>query len=202
MGGAWGDPSRYDGGEVDGMTRPELLSGQFERVISLFRTSYSFVTQSRVNTDPENTGVDLAVTWFGQFTPHDTTYVPVYAAVDKVPSSLSRGSLFEMDRGANFWAHCTAGNYANHWYTPTIEDVQGVQHELEDKFFEDQTKIEEEAAHLAKSDPESAKQYLSEYCQNTATKTLNRWWDFFDFLVAKVSLCVFWVPLNTSTNKN
>ena len=185
MGGPWGDPARYDGGAVDGMTKPELLAGAFERVISLFRTSYSFVTQSRPNTDPEATGVDLALTWFGQFTPHASTYVPVYAAVDMVPSSLSRGSLFEMDRGANFWAHCTVGNYASHWYVFTIEDIKELQNELESKWFEDQSSVEEEAAKLAISSPDEAKKYLQDYCEKQATTTLSRWWSFFDYMVAK-----------------
>ena len=119
-GGPYGNPARYDQSPVDGMDKTDLVAGRFERTISLFRTSYSFVTQSRAGL-PDVVG---AVTWFGQFTPHATVYIPVYANVMSVPKSLSVGSLHRLDREACWWAFSAVGNYAAQWFTFTIDEIR------------------------------------------------------------------------------
>jgi dipeptidase len=48
--GPWGTPTRYDGTTqfMEGVTFERLREGHFERAISLHRTIYSYVTQSRL----------------------------------------------------------------------------------------------------------------------------------------------------------
>ena len=112
---------------------------RFERTISLFRTSYSFITQSR-STKPDIIG---ALTWFGQFTPHATVYIPVYAHVSEVPESLSTGALQRLDRKANWWAFSAVGNYAAQWFSFTIGEIRTMQHKFEDEWFKNQDSVEE-----------------------------------------------------------
>lgn len=93
-GGPFGDTMRYP--PTPALKDPEngVTYEEFEhslgsqRAISLFRTSYSTVTQSRAHL-PDVIG---AVTWIAQYAPHHSSFVPVYAAASKTPSSLNTGT--------------------------------------------------------------------------------------------------------------
>jgi dipeptidase len=71
-----GSPTRYDGTTqwMDGVTFERLREGHFERAISLHRTIYSYVTQSR-SWLPDAIGARL---WFAPHQPHTSAYVPFY----------------------------------------------------------------------------------------------------------------------------
>jgi dipeptidase len=60
----------------------------FERPVSLWRTAYSSITQSRRDL-PDTIG---AVAWIAQYAPHFSTFVPVYASAPSTPSSLRVGT--------------------------------------------------------------------------------------------------------------
>lgn len=78
--GPYGDPNRFDMAAVDNKTYLEILQGSYERSISLFRTSYSFVSQARP-TKPDQ----LALLWFSQYAPSASSYAPFYVASNHVP---------------------------------------------------------------------------------------------------------------------
>ena len=82
--GPYGDPSRWDGALNDNMTMNDVLSGGYERAISMFRTSYSFVAQSRPAV-PNS----LARIWYGQYNPASCSYAPFYLAADTLPSTYT-----------------------------------------------------------------------------------------------------------------
>jgi dipeptidase len=93
--GPFGDPMRYNPvnslqDPVDGVSRESFLHHGlgFHRAISIWRTAYSTITQSRAGL-PNEIG---AVTWVAQYAPHHSTFVPIYAAVDQVPSTLRTGT--------------------------------------------------------------------------------------------------------------
>jgi dipeptidase len=67
------------------------VRGKFERSISLFRTSYSTVTQSRPL--PDRVGARV---WLCQYMPAMSAYIPAYVAADELPESLTVGSLFKV----------------------------------------------------------------------------------------------------------
>eukprot|EP01034_Spumella_vulgaris_P030165 gene30165-37332_t len=123
--GPYGDPNRWDMTPVDNMTYYDMLQGTYERSISLFRTSYSFVAQSRASV-PD----DLALIWFTQYAPATSSYSPMYVAADTVPASYSTGSLFQYDSAVSFWNFCAAGNYAARFYKFAMLDVRAVQDQL------------------------------------------------------------------------
>lgn len=82
--GPYGDPNRYDMAPVGNLTYADVLQGSYERSISLFRTSYSFVAQARQVPDT------LARLWFSQYAPATSSYAPFYVASEHVPKQYSR----------------------------------------------------------------------------------------------------------------
>lgn len=92
--GLFGDTMRYPPTSVlkdpvNGISFQEYdASLGFQRAISLFRTAYSTVTQSRAHL-PEVLG---GVTWVAQYAPHHASFVPVYASAAKTPTSVNIGT--------------------------------------------------------------------------------------------------------------
>ncbi|KAG6968604.1 hypothetical protein JG687_00003672 [Phytophthora cactorum] len=123
--GPYGDPDRYDAAPNDDLTQEDIDRGHFERAISIFRASYSFVSIL----DPYNP--DNAFLWFGQYAPHATTYTPVFVQSTDVPKQLSRGSLYAFDRESSFWIHALVGNWAARFYSHARPFVARVQDEVE-----------------------------------------------------------------------
>lgn len=123
--GPFGDPSRFDPGdnrkvfgETDGVNAVEATAyGRYERAISIFRCSYSFVSQ------PSH----LPVFWVNQYAPHSGSYVPVYVGAPKVPDALSTGSLHAVDLNSQYWPHALVGNWASRFYVaaqPIVKETQ------------------------------------------------------------------------------
>ena len=121
--GPFGDPNRFDISPVDGMTFEEVIQGSYERSISMFRTSYSFVANARDVHDA------LALLWFGQNAPSQCSYAPIYVAAE-APLPYTYGSLFKYDNTVPFWNFLAAGNYAARFYKYAFEDVKALQSEL------------------------------------------------------------------------
>lgn len=85
--GPYGDPNRFDiaAQPDDNLTVVDLVvQGSYERSISLFRTSYSFVAQARPVDDI------LALLWFSQYAPSSSSYTPLYVSTENVPKQFSR----------------------------------------------------------------------------------------------------------------
>ena len=82
-----GDPNRFDGAPqpADNLTRTDIIQGSYERSISLFRTSYSFVAVAR----PPVPDV-LALLWFAQYAPSSSSYTPLYVRAVQAPPTHSR----------------------------------------------------------------------------------------------------------------
>lgn len=83
--GPYGDPNRFDPAPVDGVTFDAVIKGAYERSISLFRTSYSFVAQSRAEVPDE-----LALMWFAPHAPSGSSYAPFYVKSETVPKPYKR----------------------------------------------------------------------------------------------------------------
>ncbi|KAJ8604794.1 hypothetical protein CTAYLR_001067 [Chrysophaeum taylorii] len=124
--GPYGDPSRFDPADTHGIFGDDGVDGHaanylgnYERVISLFRCVYSFVTQPS----------DLAVFWVAQYAPHASTHVPVYVDAPQIPDALATGSLHEVDLGSLYWPHALVGNWAARFYAaarPILQDRQAL----------------------------------------------------------------------------
>lgn len=88
--GPYGDPNRFDmaAQPADNLTMLDIIQGSYERSISLFRTSYSFVAQARPNVNRL-----MALLWFAQYAPSASSYAPLYLSSSIVPASYTRSVL-------------------------------------------------------------------------------------------------------------
>lgn len=142
--GPYGDPNRFDTAPQpeDNLTMNEIIEGSYERAISLFRTSYSYVAQGR------NISDTLALLWFGPYAPSSTSYAPIYVHADVLPPSYTRGSLFNYDPLISFWSHLAASNYAGRFYKFAFVDIQELQSTLFEAALYETRYIEAKASKL------------------------------------------------------
>eukprot|EP01035_Chromulina_nebulosa_P019906 gene19906-25861_t len=124
--GPYGDPQRYDIAPVENLTFADMIQGSFERAISMFRTSYSFVAVSRKDVPDE-----LTLLWFSQYAPSSTSYTPFYVSAEELPPPYTRGSLFKFDSSVSYWNFCLVGNYASKFYKYAMKDVKELQNNLQ-----------------------------------------------------------------------
>lgn len=177
--GPFGNPNRYP-------TRSEHKPDErntlrWERAISMFRCSYSFVSQAR-SWLPDPIG---GVLWFGEDAPHSTCYIPFYCQITEVPESFSSGSRVVFDRDFAWWAFNFVSNWADLKYSYMIEDIKVVQEEIEGDFFAMQPAVEMAALELYKKDPALAVKFLTNYSNDAANRAVDAWWELADDLVAK-----------------
>lgn len=98
------------------------LAHPSERAISIYRCSYSWVSESRAHVPNE-----LGVVWFSQYAPHASGAVPLYVSAPDIPKGFSSGSLLEFDLSVSYWAHAAVGNWADRFYVHTIGDIKTLQ---------------------------------------------------------------------------
>lgn len=92
----------------------------------MFRTSYSFVTQSRGHTPNA-----LALMYFSQYAPHVSVYTPIYVASERLPPSWIRGSMHKYDTNSAWWNFNAVGNVAAHFYVYAMKSVRILQTSIE-----------------------------------------------------------------------
>ena len=177
--GPFGCPNRYP---TPGDVKPEDSKDlDWERAISIFRCSYSFVSQAR-SWLPDPIG---GVLWFGEDVPHSTCYVPFYCGVTEVPESFSSGRRDVFDKDSAWWAFNFVSNWADLKFSYMIEDIKAAQNELEGSFFAMQPAVEMAAAELYKKDPALAVKYLTNYSNDCANRAVEKWWNLAEDLVGK-----------------
>jgi len=177
--GPFGNPNRYP---TPGKVKPEdrkILD--WERAISIFRCSYSFVSQAR-SWLPDPIG---GVLWFGEDAPHSTCYIPFYSGITEVPISFSSGRRDMFDKENAWWAFDFVSNWADLKYSYMIEDIKAAQNEVEGDFFAMQPAVEMAAADLYKKDPALAVKYLTNYSNDCANRAVDTWWALAEKLVYK-----------------
>ncbi|MBM2816396.1 MAG: peptidase dipeptidase [Ignavibacteria bacterium] len=153
----------------------------WERPISTQQTGFCFVSQSRGFLPREIGGVH----WFGFDDNYSNIYVPLYCSMTRVPKSYQHGPMAEFDFGSAFWIYNLVANIAYTKYSYIIKDIQAVQKEIEGKFRDYQPAIELAAMELYKKDSKLAVSYLTDYSNNQADITMERWFELWKQLVVK-----------------
>ncbi len=178
--GPFGTPNRY---ATPSSVKPEdKKSMDWERAISIFRCSYSFVGQSR-GWLPEPV---RAVLWFGEDAPHSTCYVPVYSGTKELPEAFTSGRRDMFDRSSAWWAFDFVSNWADLKYSYMIEDIKAMQEKYEGKFFSMQPVIDKAAREIYDNyGAEKAEDFVTEYSYNNAQKVVDAWWEFADQMIYK-----------------
>merc|ERR1711934_261702 len=75
------------------------LKGGFERPISIYRGTFSFVAQSRSDR-PDF----LGTIWYGQDQPAGSVWVPIYAGQKSLPQEMMWAKQSEFNYNSNWWA--------------------------------------------------------------------------------------------------
>ncbi len=179
--GPFASPTRY---AVAKDQKPEDRKGNdWNRSISVFRCSYSFVGEVRDNL-PEPLS---AVAWFGLDQPITTLYMPVYAGTKKVPESYMVGDRTRFDQKSTWWAFNFVANWADLRFDAMIRDVRAEQQRFEGKFFAEQADFEKKAAALYKKDPKKASEMITDHVNAYMQEVDKDWWKLAWNLVGKYS---------------
>jgi len=163
--------------EIDGV-------GYFnERAISTQQTGFSFIAQSR-SWLPDPIG---GIIWFGVDDTYSTVYVPMYCGINAVPESyaVGNGSMMKFSDDAAFWVFNQVSNFAYTRYKDMIVDIQKVQTALESKFIAYTPVVDKAAEELYKSNPASARDFLTEYSVSQGNSTVARWKELYHDLFTK-----------------
>ena len=162
--------------------RPEgLKSVYWERNISVYRASYTFVSQSR-SWLPDPIG---GVLWFSEDMASTSVYMPIYCGVTSVPKAYSEGKRHVFDRSSAWWAFNFVSNWANLKYNYMIKDINAEQKRIENALFSSQKSVEEKAQGLYKQSPKKAAEYLTKYCSENMDKIAKDWWKLSERLIGK-----------------
>ena len=123
--GPFGSPDRWKEG-----TGEKQVGGNWERAIGLYRTSDTYVVQSKK-------GASLGgVLWFGPASALGTVFTPFLVQLESIPKSFSTGYQGVFSRESAFWAACYAHNIANLKWSYAVKDLQARQDMLEKKSIE------------------------------------------------------------------
>lgn len=177
--GPFGTPTRY---ATPKGVRPENRQGNdWDRSISLFRCSYSFVAQVR----PGMPDPLAAVLWFGEDQPSTTLYMPIYAGTTEIPAPYTMGKRHEFDRDSAWWAWNFVGNWADMKFSYMIQDIKAVQQQLEGKYFMELPQVDKTALEYYQKDPKQAVAFINRFVNENLNEGLDAWWNLGWHLVGK-----------------
>jgi dipeptidase len=168
-GGPFGNPNRYGAGNGE-----KVIQGNWERSIAQYRTSDSYVVQSRNWMDPR-VG---SVVWYGPHAALGTCYTPFAAGMQALPdafSMYSNPSVF--DRKSMYWAARFASNLATEKWLYAGEIMASVQSNWQTAGLQVQSKVDENW-----TDKNSAQVLTQEY-NEFALQIVDYWWSLSDQLM-------------------
>ena len=154
-----------------------------ERATATQQTGFSFVAESRPM-KPDWLG---GILWFGIDDAAASTYVPMYCGMTRVPESyaVGNGDLLTYSETAAFWAFSFVSNFSYLRYNVMMEDVRKVQTELEEKFITEIAAIDAAATVLNETNPELAREFITNYSVNMGDYTVQRYKELGQYLLVK-----------------
>jgi dipeptidase len=154
-----------------------------ERATATQQTGFSFVAESRPM-KPDWLG---GILWFGIDDAAATTYVPMYCGMTRIPEAyaVGNGDLLTYSETSAFWTFSFVSNFSYLRYNVMMEDVSKVQSELENKYATEVPAIDAAAQVLYESDPEMAREFITNYSVSTGTYTVKRYKELGQFLLVK-----------------
>eukprot|EP00668_Euglena_longa_P001345 GGOE01001597.1.p1 GENE.GGOE01001597.1~~GGOE01001597.1.p1 ORF type:complete len:559 (+),score=140.68 GGOE01001597.1:26-1702(+) len=162
--GPFGSPNRYAAGAGE-----SLVKGNWERSITLARTTYSFVVEVSAAAPAHA----RAVLWFGPHAAHGTCYIPIPCGALEVPQPYRIARQGVLDRGSAFWAFRYVENLANLKFSYTIPHIKSAQQ-----------MFEKQGALLVESWRSSRINVTSSMSAH-ALKVLSAWWSLGDALMVQ-----------------
>merc|ERR1711972_453096 len=155
---------------------PPGVLGQWERAISMHRTSWSFVLEAKPN--------GRSITWFGWDAPHGTAYLPFYAAATLgAPNSYSGShSMAKFSTDTAWWAFNLVNQYQDLNFAVINKEVREKAKDIEAEGQRNVAAWEREADQLS---PTDALDLLTARSNHFAGQKVNEWWAFAWKLIAK-----------------
>ena len=184
--GPFGNPYRWRGpfDDHNAFAFGEVKPGSWPRPVSAMFCGYSYINQGR-SWLPDPIG---GVIWFGFAQPAETVYIPFYAGITSVPAEWSDNDRSTFSRNYAWWAFNYVTNWATLNYNAMIIDIRARQQAIEQRQFNEQPVVEENARRLISTDGEdAARAYLTRYSTANARANAYDWWQLSDQLVVKYS---------------
>ena len=159
------------------------MAGEYERTISLFRTSYSFVATARQHVPRE-----LALLWLSQYAPDMSSFTPMYIQAEKLPKAFITGNMHSYNPDSAWWSFSVAGNWASRFYSHAIVEVRKVQMSIESQLSRESAMVEERVMQLiagkgAEGARGEVRELLSDFTSSRGQLINRKWKDLFLFLV-------------------
>jgi len=167
LAGPFGNPFPREGGPS---------TGQIPRGISIARTTYSVVGQSR-------SGSSFPVFHFAADTPSASVYVPFYPSAGGAhASAYSTGTMKKFTRDSAWWAFDFVANWASmiNWRNASKDSLLPLRAHLQHNL-EIERADAEEAAHMSGAWAD----ILSGFQKSAQQRTVDRWWKLADDLIVK-----------------
>ena len=184
--GLFGNPYRWRGPYDDhnAFAFGEVKPGAWPRAVSEMFCGYSYINQGR-SWLPDPIG---GIIWFGFAQPAETVYIPFYAGATGVPAEWSQNDRSTFSREYAWWAFNHVTNWATLNYNAMVNDIRARQQAIEQRQFDDQPVVEENARTLYYVEGEdAARAYLTQYSSANALANAHDWWQLSDQLVVKYS---------------
>ena len=153
-----------------------------ERNIAVWFTVYATILQCR-DWLPDEVG---ALCWFALDNVASSIYVPIYANVTDLPAPYKTcGRETGFSRDAAWWGFNRLGTIANKRWGDMRRYVDKAWKPMQQEFFDNQGKVEEEALRHLKVDRTAALRYLTRYTNDQCNRALNKAWETGDLIWTK-----------------
>jgi len=154
-----------------------------ERATSTQQTGFVFVAESR-NWLPDPIG---GIFWFGVDDAATTVFNPIYCGITEVPEcfKVGNGDMCTYSPTSAFWLFNQVANMCYSRYDLMSADALKIQKELEMKYIEGTTAVDEAANKLYENDVWKARDYLTDYSLKAAQNTFNKWKSLSEYLLVK-----------------
>jgi dipeptidase len=166
LAGPFGTPYRFEGGNAKGFA-------QSPRAISIPRTSYSIVGQSKKGGE--------SVAWFAVDQPMTSVFVPLLSKVRSergIDESYQRGNLLEFDRKSAFWAFDFVSNWMTmNWRNSSLEEVFPMQQRMQDQL--------DLSVETVFKNPSLTEEEIEKWQKEEQENVVDVWWKLADSLIVK-----------------
>jgi dipeptidase len=154
-----------------------------ERATATQQTGFSFITQSRNNL-PDWIG---GILWFGVDDASATVYTPMYCGMTSIPKPFAEGNgdMLNYSPTSAFWVFNRVSNFAYMRYNVIMPDVIKAQQDLENKYVTNTPAIDAAAVNLYKTDPQLARNFITDYSVSAGNNTFNVWDNLNNYLLIK-----------------
>jgi dipeptidase len=159
----------------------KLIKQTYRRPVARHRGHYGMVMQLRGWLPNEIGGVY----WVYLDNPYFSPYVPIYSGNLSVAETYNTYDPNKYDEKSARWAIDFVDNLANLRFQDIAKDVRAVRDPFESEMFNSQKAIEEEALTLYKKDPNSAREYLTNYSNGKMNRVTEMFLDLRNQIITK-----------------